>query len=105
MQIVLGQIGIAEDLQQEAGAEDFSGVHGNNGATTVGMTKKMMTAFYLNHLEIVILEDLDNLPALEFAQFGHQTAMRCTPTKSEVSKPASSTSRQSSIASRTRLVN
>jgi hypothetical protein len=40
-QILFGQIGIAEDLQQEVRAEGFTGVHGNNGATTVGMTKKI----------------------------------------------------------------
>jgi hypothetical protein len=62
-QILFAQFGIAKDLQEQTGTECLTGMHGDHGATTVGMAQKMMTAFDPNYIKTVIGEDGDNLPA------------------------------------------
>jgi hypothetical protein len=75
----------------------------NNSASTIRMAKEMMAAPASNHFKTQPTYGFDKTAAGDRRKYAHiQTATRWTPTNSLV--VGSSTLRQSSIASRIRLI-
>ena len=98
--IVAFDFSVLEDLIEQARAERFPGVNGNDSRTAIRVAEKVMTALRANVDEARALQRLHRLTPGDPPQPAHtSTAIRCTPMNSGPATPEPSTSRQSSMAS------
>jgi hypothetical protein len=76
---------IIQNRLPQAGADDFTGMNGDDGASAIGMFQEVMTAFDSHDLETCLPQRGNHLTASAAGELGlGYTAMRCTPTNSGI---------------------
>jgi hypothetical protein len=103
LHLLASELEITQNTCQEPRTECFASVNRNHRGAAVAVTNKVMTAFDSYHDESDAAQRRNEILALNSRERGHApTVTRCTPMKSSASVGLPCTSRQSSIASRTR---
>jgi len=102
-QIGAGDLAVAQNLRQQAGADGFTAMNWRHGATSIVMAEEMMTAFDADNLKAHPPQRPEQLRTADRRKRAHAgTRTRCTPTNWLL--VGSSTSRQSAIAWRMRFI-
>ena len=99
-----GQFNIVEDAAKQSGRDVFASMDRHDSGPSIRMTKVEMTAFLTDALESESFEEADQLARFEDRELAYAGTLICwTPMKRSGWARVPSTSRQSSMASRTRL--